>query len=412
MWNKKALPALFLATAGMLCAQQSAVTSGVPGGMTDNGASSSVKVDLPADSPVTLISYSMGQTRVSPRGGALVLDLDMSLTLRNSGARAVRDVMLLITAQEFTPGGKGSVARPCIDIPAGQNFSIPIKLRLVRPVQQAIGPLVHVQLDGVLFDDLSFYGPNKLNSQRAMTFWEVEAQRDRAYYKQVLQARGEEGLRNEVLSNMAKAGDRPQLDVALSHNGRPVGSSVAGQSMAGAASNGADRIHFAFLQMPDAPVLAVQGLAEISGNEARSPWIEVQNLDKKRAVRYVEIGWVVRDKEGNEYLAGSVPGSGVSALNTSGASPGAAIQAGQRGRLEPDATLKFSHLGRPIGISGMTGFVNRVEFADGKVWVPSRKNLDSSPLLRTMSPSTEEQRLLDIYAKQGLAALVADLVKY
>ena len=60
----------------------------------------------------------------------------------------------------------------------------------------------------------------------------------------------------------------------------------------------------------------------------------------------------------------------------------------------------------------MTGFVSRVEFADGKVWVPSRKNLDSSPLLRTMSPSTEEQRLLDIYARQGLAALVADLAKY
>jgi hypothetical protein len=398
MWNKKLLPAALILTAGFLRAQQPSAA---------NDASSSVKIDLPADSPVTLISYSMGQTRVTPRGGAQVLDLDMSLTLRNSGARSVRDVMLLITAQEFTPGGKGSVARPCIDIPGGQNFAVPIKLRLVRPVQQSNGPLVHVQLDGVLFDDLSFYGPNKLNSQRAMTFWEVEAQRDRVYYKQVLQAHGEEGLRKEVLSSMSKAGDPPQLDVALSHNGRAVGSAGA---QAGA--DGADQIHFAFLQMPEAPVLAVQGQAEISGNEARSPWIEVQNLDKKKAVRYVEIGWVVKDKDGNEYLAGSVPGSGVSALNTSGASPGAVIQAGQRGRLEPDATLKFSHLGRPIGIAGMTGFVSRVEFADGKVWVPSRKNLDSSPLLRTMSPSTEEQRLLDIYAKQGLAALVADLAKY
>jgi hypothetical protein len=143
----------------------------------------------------------------------------------------------------------------------------------------------------------------------------------------------------------------------------------------------------------------------------RSPWIEVQNLDKKKAVRYVEIGWIVKDKEGNEYLVGSVPGSGVSALNTSGAGPGAVIQAGQRGRLEPDATLKFSRSGRPIGIESMTGFVSQVEFADGKVWVPSRKDLDSSALLRTIS-STEEQRLLDIYARQGLAALIADLAKY
>lgn len=402
MWNKKSIPALFLLVLpGLIHAQQSSA---------GNDASSSVRIDLPADSPVTLISYSMGQTRVTARGGAMVLDLDMSLTLRNndSAARSVRDVMLLITAQEFTPGGKGSVARPSIDVPAGQNFTLPIKLRLIRPVQQANGP-VRVQLDGVLFSDLSFYGPNRLNSQRAMTLWEVEAQRDRAYYKQILQSKGEDGLRKEVLNSMSKASERPQLDVALSHTGRTVGSAAAN---AAADAPTAEKAHFAFLQLPDAPVLAVQGQADILGNEVRSPWIEVQNLDKKKAVRYVEIGWVVRDREGNEYLVGSVPGSGVSALNTSGAGPNAVIQAGQRGRLEPDATLKFSQGGRPVAIDGMTGFVSQVEFADGKVWVPSRKDLSSSPMLRSMSPSTEEQRLLDIYAKQGLAALVADLAKY
>ena len=402
MWNKISIPVLLLMAlpaAGLLHAQATA-----------NDASSSVKIDLPADSPVTLISYSMGQTRVTARGGAMVLDLDMSLTLRNNdpGARSVRDVMLLITAQEFTPGGKGSVARPSIDVPAGQNFTLPIKLRLIRPVQQANGP-VRVQLDGVLFNDLSFYGPNRLNSQRAMTLWEVEAQRDRAYYKQILQAKGEGVLQKEILNGMKMASERPQLDVALSHTGRTVGSAAANFA---ADTTPADKAHFAFLEFPDSPVLAVQGQADIKGNEVRSPWIEVQNLDKKKAVRYVEIGWVVKDKEGNEYLVGSVPGSGVSALNTSGAGPNAVIQAGQRGRLEPDATLKFSHAGRPVAIDGMTGFVSQVEFADGKVWVPSRKDLDSSPLLRSMSPSTEEQRLLDIYAKQGLNALVADLAKY
>ncbi len=404
MSNKNRL--LFLVAAalpGTLFAQQSPLSAG-------SDAASSVKIDLPADSPVTLISASTGQSRVTPQGGMLVLDLHMSLTLRNSGAHSVRGVALLITAQEFTPGGKGAVARPCIDVPAGQNFTVPIDIRLVKPVQQATGPLVHVQLDGVLFDDLSFYGPNRVkSSQRDLTLWEVEAQRDRTYYKQVLQAKGEDGLKKEVLTSMSRAGDRPQLDVALSHSGRTVGSAATNAADSGPA---ADKVHFAFLSLPDAPVLAVQGQADIAGNEVRSPWIEVQNLDKKKAVRYVEIGWVVKDKEGNEYLAGSVPGSGVSALNTSGASPGAVIQAGQRGRLEPGSTLKFSRAGKAIGIQSMTGFVSQVEFADGKVWVPSRKDLDSSPLLRTMSPSTEEQRLLDIYARQGLAALVADLGKY
>jgi len=406
MSNKNFIPVLLLTVlpaAGLLHAQQSAATG--------SDASSSVKIDLPADSPVTLISYSMGQTRVTARGGAMVLDLDMSLTLRNndSAARSVRDVMLLITAQEFTPSGKGSVARPSIDVPAGQNFTLPIKLRLIRPVQQANGP-VRVQLDGVLFSDLSFYGPNRLNSQRAMTLWEVEAQRDRAYYKQILQAKGEDGLQKEVLNGMKKAAERPQLDVALSHTGRAVGSAAANFA---ADSTPAEKAHFAFLELPDAPVLAVQGQADIKGNEVRSPWIEVQNRDKdKKAVRYVEIGWVVKDKEGNEYLVGSVPGSGVSSRNTNGAAPNAVIQAGQRGTLEPDATLKFSRDGRPVAIDGMTGFVSQVEFADGKVWVPSRKDLNASPLLRSMSPSTEEQRLLDIYLKQGLNALVADLSKY
>jgi hypothetical protein len=132
---------------------------------------SSTRIDLPADSPVTLISSNMDQSRASSRGGAIVLDLHMSLTLKNSGTRRVRGVVLLVTAQEFAPGGKGSIARPCIDVPPNQNFTVPIDIRLVRPVVQTGGPLVRVQLDGVLFDDLSFYGPNKLNSQRAMTFW-------------------------------------------------------------------------------------------------------------------------------------------------------------------------------------------------------------------------------------------------
>lgn len=402
MWNNSVrIATICLAlSAGALHAQQQPLTVG-------GDAASSIKIDLPADSPVTLISAGTDQSRVTARGGMLVLDLHMSLTLRNSASRSVRGVTLLITTQESTPGGKGSVARPCIDVAAGQNFSVPVDIRLVRPVQQSSGPLVHVQLDGVLFDDLSFYGPNRLNSQRAMTFWEVEAQRDRAYYKQVLQAKGEDGLRKEVLSSMATAGERHQLDVALTHGGSAVGASAAN-----AANPDADQVHFAFLSLPDAPVLAVQGQAKITGNEASSPWIEIQNLDKKKPVRYVEIGWVVKDKDGNEYLAGSVPGSTVTPHNTSGAAPGATVPPGQRGRLEPDASLKFSRAGRPIGISGMTGFVSRVEFADGKVWVPSRKDLDSSPLLRTMAPSTEQQRLLDIYAKQGLAALISELAKF
>jgi len=353
---------------------------------------SSVKIDLPADSPLNLISTTMGDSRATSRGGAIVLDLHMGLTLRNGGTKHIRGVTLLITAQEFAPGGKGSVARPSIDVPPGETFTLPVDIRLVRPVGESAGPLVRVQLDGVLFDDLSFYGANKLHSQRALTFWEVEAQRDRAYFKQALQARGEKGLQQEMLSSLSKQQDRPQLDVSLTRNGRAVGSTVPAT----------DRVaQFAFLNLPSAPVQPLEGWAAISGNEARSPQIEVVNHSGK-PVRYVEIGWLVKDETGREYLAGSVPASDSTMM----------LPAGQRARLQQDTALKFSRGGRPIEIDSMTAYVSQVEFADGHVWVPSRHDLDSSPLLRITSPSPEEQRLADIYAKKGLAALVAELNRY
>src|SRR5579863_8424276 len=176
-----------------LCAQEPVLDPG-----------SSVKIDLPPDSPLALVSISMGDSRATTRGSAVELNLHMSLTMRNTAFHRVRGVTLLITAQEFAPGGKGSVARPCIDVPSGEEFTVPVDIRLVRPVQPAAGPLVRVQLDGVLFDDLSFFGPNRLNSQRAMTFWETEAQRDRAYFKHILQARGDKGLGDEMLHSMEK----------------------------------------------------------------------------------------------------------------------------------------------------------------------------------------------------------------
>jgi hypothetical protein len=352
----------------------------------------SVRIDLPPNSPLDLIDKTMGDSRATSRGGAIVLDLHMGLTLRNSGVKHIRGVTLLVTAQEFAPGGKGSVARPSIDVAPGQTFTLPVDIRLVRPVQQTAGPLVQVQLDGVLFDDLSFFGPNKLNSQRALTFWEVQAQRDRAYFKQALQARGENALGEEMRKSLAKQADRPQLDVSLTRNGRPVGSTVPST----------DRVaQFAFLNLPNAPVQPVEGWAAISGNEARSPQIEIVNNSGK-AVRYVEIGWLVKDKQGQEYVAGSLPASESTML----------LQSGHRTKLLQDTALRFSRTGRPIEIEGMTGYVSEVEFADGRVWVPSRRDLDSSPLLRVTAPSPEEQRLADVYSKKGLGALVSDLNRY
>ena len=73
---------------------------------------SSVKINLPPDSPLSLVSANMGESRALSRGSALVLDLHMSLTLRNTTADTIRGVTLLVLAQDVTPGGKGSVTKP------------------------------------------------------------------------------------------------------------------------------------------------------------------------------------------------------------------------------------------------------------------------------------------------------------
>ena len=350
----------------------------------------SVKIKLPADSPVTVVSADLGESHASARGSAVVLDLKMALTLRNSSPNRVRGVTLLVTAQEVTPGGKASVSVPSLDVPPGQNFPVRIDLRLLRPGQMA-GPLVQVSLDGVLFQDFSFYGPNRLDSRRSMTAWEMEAQRDRRYFKSVLAASGAEGLRREVLQSLNRQAERPRLDVQVSRGGRAV-------SSAGVSEH---RAQFAFLRFPDSPVEPMEGWAQIAGNEAREPRIQVRNRSPK-PVRYVEVGWIVTDAQGKQYMAASVPN----------AEPELFLPPGQKGSLLQDTALRFKDRGQPVSIAGMTGFVSQVEYADGKVWIPNRESLASAQLLGILAPSPEEQRLTDLYRKKGLHALVEELNRF
>src|SRR5690242_8806107 len=78
--------------------------------------SGSVSVDLPKDSPVALLSIASDQSRATMRGAAMVLDLHMSLTLRNGGAARIHGVTLRVVSQEVTMGGKGSVTIPSLNV--------------------------------------------------------------------------------------------------------------------------------------------------------------------------------------------------------------------------------------------------------------------------------------------------------
>jgi hypothetical protein len=349
--------------------------------------STAIKIDLPKDSPVALLTLDPRDSRFTPRGAAIMVDLDALLTMRNTGSGRIHGITLRVVSQEVAMGGKASVCIPRLNIGPGEVFPVHIVQHLVRPAAFAFGPLVEVSLDGVLFQDLSFYGPDQLHSRRDMIAWEEEAQRDRDYFKRILARAGRGGLQQAILQEM----DRPQLDrpMMLRH--------PAASSAALAANEHSER--FAFVSFPDSPVEPVGGTAMVVGNQVRAPRIEVRNRGTA-AVRHVEIGWLVKDPSGREYLAASVPSS----------QPDLQLAAGRTAAFAQDAAMRLSRNGQPLDIRGMRGFVSQVEFADGKVWVPSRQNLDETALRNVLPPSAETLRLTELYRK-GMDALIAELNK-
>ncbi len=356
--------------------------------------SGSISIKFPDDSPVLFSGSMTDQSRATPRGAAMVIDLHLSMLLRNvSGSKQIHGVTLRVVSQEVAVGGKGSVTYPSLHVGPGESFPVRIEMQLMRPTQAVNGPLVEVNLDGVLFQDLSFYGPNRLNSERTMKGEELEARRDREYFKRALAQNGAAGLQSAVLDSLVRQSQRPRLDALVMRGGPSVasGANPAQESTA----------NFAFLKFPDSPITPLDGSAQISGNEARAPRVQVQNNSTK-PVKYFELGWLVTDPAGQQYLAASLPAT----------DPGLMLRPSRTAQVMQDTTLRFTRNGQPVKVQGMTGFVSQVEFENGEIWIPSRQNLESDGLLRLLAPSPEEQRLSDLYRRNGINALLEDLKKY
>lgn len=344
------------------------------------GQALNTKIDLPKDTPVTLVSYDSGESKVTARASAYLVDFHPTLLLRNSSAKRIRSVTLLVEAQETALGGKASVSVPSLDVAPGDTFSVHINQTLLSP---AFGsPSVQVQLDGVLFDDLSFYGLDKLHLQHTMTVWELEARQDRKYFKDLLETAGRQGLQNAMIESLARQAEIQQPNLQMAR-GRAT-TAEAGQD-----------VQFAFLRIPDSPVELTSGLAKVSVNEAAGPRFAVRNTSK-RPVRHLEIGWILKDQEGREFLAASLPAD----LN---------LPPGQSGQVIEDASLR---LGGRTAIQSMKGFVASAEFTDGSYWIPNRKQIEDSQLGSVVAPSPEEQRLSSIYNRKGLNALIEELKKF
>lgn len=355
---------------------------------------SSFKINFPKDSPVTLVTFDLGGSKATARGGAMTLDLNSGLLLRNSSGKRIRGVTLLVLAQDFTPGGRGSVAVPALDIAPGENFPVRIDLRMLRPLAAGNGPLVQVLLDGVLFDDLTFFGENRLNSRRSLTVWELEARRDRKHFQQLLEAQGPEALQRELVASVSRLQERPRLDVQISRRGR-----LPRPASAPATAFEPERaVQFSFLRLPDAPIELTGGAAKVAGNEAKAPSIDIVNKQSK-AIRHLELGWVVGTRDGAEFLAGTLPADVQLAGN------------GKTTILDEAALRLSSRTGSRVIIDNVVGFAHAVEFADGQLWIPSRAALEDPRLARLLPPSPEEQRLVELYRKSGLKALLEDLRK-
>jgi hypothetical protein len=292
-------------------------------------------------------------------------------------------------------GGVGSVFQPGLNVGPGEVFPVHIATKLMRPMQMTAGPLLEVNLDGVLFQDLSFYGQDKLHSRRIMTASEMEAQRDRAALKRMLAQGGNPALKDAVLKILARREALPGIQ------GRIVrGHTITNSALAAIAPERQEQ--FALLQFPDGPIQLLRGSAMIAASDVGTPSIEVANRGDK-PVKYVELGWILTDSNGRDYMAGALPST----------APAFSLPAHGTGMVSQENTLEFSTGGKPLSIRKVTGFVNQVEFADGKVWVPTRQNIDANPLLlQVMEPSAEEERLANLYVTKGLAALVEELKKY
>jgi hypothetical protein len=337
------------------------------------------RVDLPAGGPVALVQADWGNSAATPRGGALLVELHANLQLRNVSPRRIRAVSLRVLAQEMAPGGRGAVTRPGLDVAPGESFTVRLDLRLMRPLAQQSGALVEVGLDGVLFEDLTFYGPNRMNVRRTMLAWELEARRDRQMLAALLESHGEEAVRTRLLEVLARSSAGAMMPVQVARGAVPATNVEPGRM-----------VELAALRVPDSPVELLSGQAVLAGQEARTPRIELANHGRL-PIRFVEIGWLVAGPGGRLMPAGTLPAE-------------IHLPPGERSTVRQDSRVRFA---RPV--EALTVYPALVEFENGEVWVPPASAW-RQPLLREALPvSGEMLRLAELYRRRGLEAVIQQI---
>ncbi len=344
--------------------------------------------DFPRDSPVLPVSFAMGSSTAKIRGTSMMLDLHASFILRNVGGKALSGLTMRVEAPDLQ-SGKGSVTVPSLTVQPGETFPVKLDMEILRPIsagRMGTPSLVQVALDCALFSDLTAYGPDELHSRHTLVVYQLEARREREYLALLLHNQEWSKLRDELNFGLPEESPR-SLGLEFIHG--PLSSVANGRAFA-----------VSPVVFSGAPVQPIGGGAEVAGNEVRGPYVELRKMSN-RSVRSLELGWIVRDDHDREFVGGSIPVT----LST---------EAVQSVKITDSGAMRFSNgIGQPMVIGALRAFVNDVEFSDGKVWIPSRADIDqatSDPVLRhELANSPEQQRLAKIYRLKGTTGLAEEL---
>jgi hypothetical protein len=353
-----------------------------------------LRMDLPANGPIRHLETDWGRSRIIQRGSAASAELHLTFRFQNTASQPIHGITLLLQTSGVAPGGRASVTLPGLRVQPGEQFPAKVDLRLLQPLTPGTQPSIRVQLDGVLFADLTFAGDNRLNSRRLLTALEMEIQQDRRHLREVLQSRGKEVLGEEMRQMLARQSDLPRVDLRWARQGRAT------------AIPASDPVRFAFLNVPASPLQPIDASVRIAGHEAVEPRLRVRNRSAKEIV-YAEVAWIVRDLQGREFYAGTVPATG----DQIRLAPGAEALVEQEGVMQFHERNPVAGAGQllPIRLGEMVGYVSQVQFADGSIWMPNRYASGMPAPIRQLRVSPEQQRLASIYLRQGLDALVTEL---
>jgi hypothetical protein len=331
----------------------------------------------------------MGSSTAKIRSTSMVLDLHASFVLRNVGTKPLSGLTMRVEAPDLQ-SGKGSVTVPSLTVQPGETFPVRLDMEILRPISAghtSTPSLVQVSLDCALFADLTSYGPDQLHARHMLLVYEMEARREREYLALLLHNQEWAKLRDELNFGLPDTAPRG-LGLEFIHG--PLSSMMSAKSFS-----------VSPVVFSGAPVQPIGGGAQVMGNEVRAPYVELRRTSN-RSVRSLELGWIVRDDHDRDFVGGSIPVT----LSTD------SVQSVKI--TDSAAALRFSNgVGQPMVIGALRAFVNDVEFTDGKVWIPSRADIDeatSDPVLRhELSNSPEQQRLAKIYRLHGTVGLAEEL---